>query len=117
MNKAVGAGPNVRLLKIVVIVLGVLMLAAAGGVIIGLVRTFGSAVTGGKTAAPAAAPTPAPFADRQVDLPKGARLKELVSAGERLVLRLELPGGAERLLVLDPVTGARLGAIDIRPAD
>ncbi len=119
MNKAVDAGPNIRLMKIVVIVLGVLMLAAAGGVVIGLVRTFSGAVTGKPAATPAqpviaAAPLAPGTVLPPIVLPKGARVLTMAPAGASLALMVELRDGNQRLLLLDPTTGAVTGTLEVR---
>jgi hypothetical protein len=43
-------------------------------------------------------------------------VEAMTAQGNRLILRLSLPGGRERILILDLATGARIGAIDLNPA-
>ena len=44
-------------------------------------------------------------------LPPGTAVVAMEVAGERLILRARLPGGAERIIILDLASGARLGTI------
>ena len=120
MDEKVEPAPNIRLLKIVVIALGVLMLAAGVGVVVGLTRNFNAISARTAPPAPAAVEAAAPpmaVGERALTLPKGARLIDVVPAGARLALRVELATGAERLILLDPATGAVAGTVDIRPAE
>lgn len=117
MDEKVEPAPNIRLLKIVVIALGVLMVAAGVGVVVGLTRNFNvmSARTAETSTVAVDTATPqAAFGDRAVTLPRGARLLDVVPAGTRLALRVELATGSERLIMLDPATGAVAGTVDIR---
>jgi hypothetical protein len=109
-----------RALKALVIVMGVLLV---GGTVL-LVGVILSRL-GGKTAsvpapaasspAPAKASPPVSFGAATLTIPAGATVAETVAAGDRVVLRLILADGAQRLLVVDPASGALLGTIDLRP--
>jgi len=61
-----------------------------------------------ESALPAEAAPAAPAAPRShsLDLPEGARIAEMLSAGNRVVFRVVVPGAGDRLYVLDPATGA-----------
>lgn len=40
-----------------------------------------------------------------LDLPEGARIADMVAAGDRVVLRVAMAGGGDRLYVFDPRAG------------
>ena len=102
-----------RALKALVIFLGVLILG--GVVVIGLTiyqrASAPSAETTRIDAPPAAAP--AGFGVRRLALPQGADVVEAVAEGERLVLIVALPDGAQRVIVLDLASGAEIGRVDL----
>jgi hypothetical protein len=121
--------PNLRWLKIIVIVLGVLILVCAGLLVVGIYKRMSGAGSAPAAAAagpdmpipprPAAAPGAASgggsavFGDRQLVLPRGGRLVEVLTAGDRLILRVRLATGTERLVVYDAETGERSGSLEI----
>jgi len=92
-------GPG-RAIKALVIGMGVLI-AVLAAVIIG--ELFRRAFLTDETS-----PPPAPAAVRSValGLPEGTRIEGLVATGTRVVVHATLPGGGDRLIVLDPQTGA-----------
>lgn len=49
--------------------------------------------------------TPPAVAERSLGLPAGSRIAEMLAVGDRLVLRVALPGGSERIIAIDPHTG------------
>ncbi len=51
--------------------------------------------------------------DVRVSIPAGGRVEETLVDDGRLVVRVALPGGAQRLIVFDLATGAQIGAINI----
>jgi hypothetical protein len=106
MNGEPQAGPNIRLLKTIVIVLGVLIVAALA-VVVGTI-----AVRLGGPGTPLAGPG---FGERTLALPEGARLVGIAAAGDRLALHVELPDGSARLVMVDARTGERLGSLDLVP--
>lgn len=57
-----------------------------------------------------------PFAATRIDLPAGCTVLDSTAVGERLVLRLGDGPRCDRLLVLDPATGALLGQVELIPA-
>jgi hypothetical protein len=57
----------------------------------------------------------APF-DTAVDLPAGAVIQSIQSAGERLAVHLVLADGGQQIIVFDLGSGARIGTIALRPA-
>jgi len=106
-----------RGLKTLVIVMGI-MIVVGVGVVAGAI--IDRAVKGGTRTPAAAVSAPVAvgkaFGDVTVDLPQGAKVQGMEAVADRLVLRLALPDGAERLLVLDPGSGQRLGTIELRQA-
>jgi hypothetical protein len=51
-----------------------------------------------------------------ITIPKGARVAAMTTGENRLVLRLELPGGGQEILILDLASGRPLGTIALAPA-
>ena len=97
-----------RALKILVVVMGIMLVlgfAALVVVIAGRISRSGHP--------PAMARV---FAERAIDIPRGARIEAMTATGERLVLALELADGNRQLVIIDLASGIRLGAIDLRPA-
>lgn len=97
-----------RGLKILVIVLGILLVAGALAVVGGIIYR-------GRHPLPARAGGHGPF-ETAVTLPAGARLLGAETSGERLLLRLGLAAGGERILIFDLGSGARIGTLELRPA-
>ncbi len=110
-------------LKALVIFLGVVIVA---GIVV-LVVTIGQRATklaaegsgDGNAATEAGAPAGAPaskvrFGDRVIDLPDGSEVIAMMAEGGRLMLRLRLANGRQRILVLDLETGKTLGSFRLR---
>jgi len=95
-----------RALKLLVIVMGVLIVVG----VVALVGVMASRFAGRGGAGASAAG----FGRGRIELPAGARVGAMQAAGDRLVLRLDLPGGAQQLLVVDPASGKALGTIDLQ---
>jgi hypothetical protein len=96
-----------RALKIFVTVMGVVIVVGFGVVF---------AVIAGRMARRAPATAVHPFAGGTIVIPAGARVEAITASADRLILDLALPDGAHRIIVVDSVTGARLGTIELRPA-
>jgi len=96
-----------RALKVLVVVMGILLVAGFAVVVVTIVSRASRtpAADAGKLA---------PFGTKAVTLPADALVMEVQSAGERIVLRLELKDGSEVLLVLDAATGTELGRINLQ---
>jgi len=95
-----------RGLKILVVVMGI-MLVVGFAVLV--------AVIAGRISRGGPAPNAArAFAAAAVDIPPGARVEAMTVGTDRLVLALVLPEGGRQLVVIDLVTGARLGTIELR---
>lgn len=107
-----------KALKSLVLFLGVLLVTGLGLLGYGLYSK--AHLKGGAAASAGAAPTTAvaavvaEFGTVQVPVPAGARVEQMVTAGERVVLRLSGPAG-ERVLVLDPGQGKVAGAFALTP--
>ncbi|CAA7621574.1 conserved hypothetical protein [Candidatus Terasakiella magnetica] len=104
-----------KALKSLVLFLGVLLVVGLGLLGYGLyskAHLKGGASAGAAPAAVAA--VVAEFGTVQVPIPAGARVEQMVTAGERVVLRLNGPAG-ERILVLDPGQGKVVGAFALTP--
>ena len=98
----------VRGLKIAVIVMGVMLVI---GVIV-LVAAIAVRVSH-KPAVPAPR---AEFTAPAIDLPAGSHIEAMTAGPDRLVVDLLLADGARQLLIIDLVTGRRLGTIPLRAA-
>jgi hypothetical protein len=96
-----------RALKIVVVVMGVMLVVGFAALI--------AVVAGRVSGSGAGAPAQHPFAPTAIDIPRGARIEAMTTAPNRLILELALPDGERQLLVVDLMTGARLGTIELRP--
>ena len=106
-----------RALKVLVIVMGVLLVA--GVIALGFaVRYRLNHPRPAPSAAPAAAaaigPAGAPSA-MTLDLPPGARVVGAEASGDRLVVRVELAGGSEELIIVNLLTGAPIATVTLRP--
>jgi hypothetical protein len=52
------------------------------------------------------------FGDRSIPIPRGGRIEEMLAEGDRLIIKLRLPEGLLRLLILDLNSGALLGSFE-----
>ncbi len=108
---------NLRLLKAVVIILGVAIVAVLAVIVVTIVQRAGELAAERE---PAASPVtgeaaPAAFGERNLVVPAGDRIIAMTATGDRLILRLDRPDGGEYLLVVDLKTGVRLGKIRLGP--
>jgi hypothetical protein len=106
-----------RALKVLVIVMGVLLVA--GVIALGFAVQYRlnhprQAPSGSSGAAAAIGPAGAPSATT-LDLPQGARVVGAEASGDRLVVRVELAGGSEELIIVNLVTGAPVATVTLRP--
>ncbi len=106
-------GPNIRVLKRVVIALGVLIVISLAVVVWGVARNA-SKLVAGDPAVPTAEPRGG-FGDVTVDAPSGSRLVGVSAAGERGLLRLRLRDGSEKVVIVDLGTGKVLGTLVVAP--
>lgn len=113
--------PNIRFLKAIVIVLGILIIISAGVVVVGIFNKLGGQQGQGSTSVSTALPpvpprpveAPSSFGTRKIELPRGSRVIEVRTEGERMLLRVRNVGGAEQIIVLHLGTGERLGSFEI----
>lgn len=103
-----------RAIKGLVLFLGVLLLAGLGVLGYGLYSKAPGKGTPSAGAGRAAAPSVAEFGQLAVPVPAGARIEQMVVAGDRVVLRLS-GGGPERIVVLDPGLGKVAGGFVLTP--
>ena len=90
-----------RFLKVLTIVMGVLIVLATTVLIVLIARRIGGV---------GAAPTSIAVL---LDEPSGTRIAGIASAGDRLALQLN-GGGPDRVLLVDPRSGAVVGRIGLR---
>jgi hypothetical protein len=101
-----------KALKALVIFMGILLVAGLG------VLGWGLATRAGRTTPaphPVATQAGAPFGDVEVALPAGAKVAQMETVGERVVVRVTAAGG-ERLVVFDPAAGRVMGTFVLVPA-
>jgi hypothetical protein len=96
-----------RVLLAANIIMGILIVAGVLTIVITLVNRAAH------PRQPAVAAGPAGHAE--IKLPAGAALREMVGAGERVVLHIVTADGRDRLLTLDPMTGAVAETVDLIP--
>lgn len=110
-------------LKALVIFLGVVIVVGVVVLVVTISQRATKLVAGGSgdgdTTTAAAAPASAPaakvrFGDREIDLPDGSEVIAMMAEGGRLMLRLRLANGRQRILVLDLETGKTLGSFRLR---
>lgn len=95
-----------RGLKILVAVMGI-MLVVGFAVLVGAIA--------GRMSRSGSAPTAArPLVASAIDIPRGARIEAMTAGADRLVVALELPEGSRQLVIIDLVTGTRLGMIELQ---
>lgn len=107
-----------RALKIAVVGMGIL-------IVLGLVVVFATIakrMTAGKgpeaTAAieaPAAKPPAVAFGDTLVSIPRGGRMVDFRSDGNRLLIHVRPPGLEDVIHVIDLATGKALGTVTVAP--
>lgn len=92
-----------RALKILVVVLGVMLVLGTVALVVAVVNRVNH---------PQAVPS---IAASEIDLPAGARVSGSETSGDRLVVRVALPDGAEELLIFNLTTGARVASVILQP--
>lgn len=90
-----------RFLKVLTVAMGVLILAATALLVVLIARRMGEAGV-----------SPVPLA-LTLEEPAGTRIAGIASAGDRLAVQLQ-GGGADRVVLVDPRTGAVAGRIGLR---
>lgn len=111
-------------IKIVVVVLGLLIVAATVVLVMAAIDQAGKQA--GEQTAPAATetsilaattaePAAADFADVAVALPAGARVVSMIGEDAILTLLVQTPDGAQSILTLDRRSGEVLGTLELLP--
>jgi hypothetical protein len=90
-----------RFLKVITIAMAVLIVVGTTVLLVVIARRLGG---GAVATAPIAA---------MLDEPAGTRIAGIAAAGDRLAVQLQ-GGGADRVLLLDPRTGAVVGRVGLR---
>lgn len=101
---------KIRWLKATVIGLGVIFLGLATLLIV-LIMTGGPKRT---ASTPAATPRHVTVEDLEFILPRNSRVAEVFATGSRIILRVRLADGTERLYALDGETLKPLGSITVK---
>lgn len=109
------AGPNIRVLKRVVIVLGILIVISFAVVIWGVTRESETMMTGETTATMVGTAPRGGFGEVPVAVPSGSRLVGVTADGERGLLRMRLRDGSDKVIIVDLGTGKVLGALVVDP--
>jgi hypothetical protein len=94
-------------LKVLVIVMGLLIVAGFVVIAAEIARRMSTPNAGRSPAATS-------FAER-IALPAGARVVSVTSAGDRVVVHVETPGGPASAYIVDPRNGALLGTVEFAP--
>jgi len=89
-----------RSLKLLVIVLGLLIVAAVATIMVTLANRSGGGAGG------------TPWA-HAVQIPAGATIRDYRLDGDRLVIRLAVPGRPDELRILDLARGRQTGAVTL----
>ena len=98
-------GSEMRGLKIAVVVMGVLIVLGTIGLAVGVLRRAGS------PAQPISAGLP-PVVTAVLQEPDGTQIVGIAALADRLAVQLQ-GGGADRVLLVDPKTGALTGRISL----
>ncbi len=93
-----------RALKITVVVMAVLIVLGTAGLVIGIARRWSAPV------APVAQ-LPA-WVSAALDEPVGTHIVGIAAVGDRLAVQLQ-GGGADRVVLIDPATGAVAGRVSL----
>jgi hypothetical protein len=101
-----------RALKVLVIVMGILLVVGTIGLVLAVMNRANHPIAA--TTAPAAA-TPPADGSSTIDLPAGAKVIATEFSGDRVLIRVGLVDGAEQLILVNAVTGLRLGLVTLRP--
>jgi hypothetical protein len=97
-------GDGMRALKIAVVVMGVLIVVGTMALVIGVARRSSAPV-------PVAATLPSSVA-ADLDEPAGTRIAGIAAVQDRLAVQLQ-GGGVDRVVLIDPHTGAVTGRISL----
>ena len=54
---------------------------------------------------------PKPFTDTEIQLPEGGQIVDMVAAGDRMLIYVDIAGGNDQVMVIDLRSGEKLGGI------
>jgi hypothetical protein len=103
-----------RALKVLVIVMGVVLVAGIVALGFAVQYRVNHPRPAPMATGPAIGPASAPNA-MTLDLPQGAKVVGAEASGDRLVVRVELAGGGQELIIVNLATGAPLATVTLRP--
>lgn len=109
--------PRLRWLKPLVIGLSVLFVAMLLAVIVAMVTGVPqrrAAETAAAKSTMPASPVPAILAEQVLNLPRNSRVADVFASGERIILRVRLADGTERLFALHGQTLSPIGQLTIQ---
>jgi Family of unknown function (DUF6476) len=98
---------NIRFLKLLVAVMGVLLVAGVVGLVVTLAARLSHRPSGLAATAFSAPP---------VTLPHGSKIETMTVGADRIVLQVDLVDGSVELVVIDLATGRLTGTIPLREA-
>lgn len=106
-----------RGLKSLVIGMGVLIVIGLTIVIVTLVNRYNSPDAGSveEHASGISVPVNSGFGERRLRIPKGAKILDINLDSDRVVVTLDLIDGSQAILLINIVTGNRLGLIRLAP--
>lgn len=110
-------GESMQALKALVIFMGVLIVVGMGILAYGISVKFGQNVEEepAVSAPPRAAALHPWTSDIEETIPAGAKVLETVMAEGRMIVRLAMPDGGQRFVVVDLVGGRKLGTFELKP--
>jgi hypothetical protein len=101
-----------RALKAVVIILGVMIVAATGLVVYGIITKLGNLAGGDNDPLAGSDDDPIEiFRDQVISVAPSAEVLNYVVEENRLVIRMSESEGADRFLIFDLSTGKQMGSI------
>jgi hypothetical protein len=95
---------NIRALKILVAVMGVMLVAGVVVLVVTLAARFAHRTS----------PPPAAFTASPITLPQGAKIERMSTGPDRIVLAVGLADGGTELVVIDLATGRLMGIVPLR---
>ena len=100
-----------RFLKALVVIMGVLIVVGVAILAVEIAKRMNDPERAAEKAAEKASATIGAVKGTALGLPQGARIGEVLNIGPRLVVKVSVPGGDDRLYLLDPRSGAVSGLL------
>jgi len=97
---------NIRFLKILVVTMGVILIVGVAALVAAI----------GVRLAHRPAPPATAFIAPPITLPHGAKIEQMTTGPDRIVLDISLADGSSELVVIDLATGRLLGTLPLREA-